>query len=407
MRGGTRLLSALIIGWMACGPFLAVAETGDIKQEVDALNTEVDQKQTRVDELDANIKKYKAKIAENEKAVASLQNSLALLENRIEEKQLAIQKTRTQMDIASIRMEDLQGKIKVDEETVARRQDALAAYVRQINESDGVSMMDIFLTRPSLSDFFSRVEQVKKIEQDLTRATKEVKASKAALETERVQVEQQRSDLEVRKKELETEQAELERDRSAKSSLVSATKGKESEYQRIVYELRQEQQSISSEIVDLRDTLKDKLNSADEALARGDVLLDWPVPVQRGISAHFHDRSYPFRNLFEHPGTDVPTPVGTPIRAAAGGYVAWTKVGKQYGNYIMIVHPGNIATVYAHLSRFAVSGDTYVDRGDIIGYSGGQPGMPGAGLSTGPHLHFEVRLNGIPVNAENYLPGAD
>lgn len=400
-------MSALIIGWMACGPFLAVAETGDIKQEVDALNTEVDQKQTRVDELDANIKKYKAKIAENEKAVASLQNSLALLENRIEEKQLAIQKTRTQMDIASIRMEDLQGKIKVDEETVARRQDALAAYVRQINESDGVSMMDIFLTRPSLSDFFSRVEQVKKIEQDLTRATKEVKASKAALETERVQVEQQRSDLEVRKKELETEQAELERDRSAKSSLVSATKGKESEYQRIVYELRQEQQSISSEIVDLRDTLKDKLNSADEALARGDVLLDWPVPVQRGISAHFHDRSYPFRNLFEHPGTDVPTPVGTPIRAAAGGYVAWTKVGKQYGNYIMIVHPGNIATVYAHLSRFAVSGDTYVDRGDIIGYSGGQPGMPGAGLSTGPHLHFEVRLNGIPVNAENYLPGAD
>ncbi|MBU1630090.1 M23 family metallopeptidase, partial [Patescibacteria group bacterium] len=89
---------------------------------------------------------------------------------------------------------------------------------------------------------------------------------------------------------------------------------------------------------------------------------------------------------------------------AAGGYVAWNKTGRMYGNYTMIVHPGGIATIYAHLSKFIAKPDTYVERGDVIGLSGGRPGDPGAGLSTGPHLHFEVRQDGIPVNAENFLP---
>ena len=142
----------------------------------------------------------------------------------------------------------------------------------------------------------------------------------------------------------------------------------------------------------------------DEALARGDLLLNWPVDPSSGIKVIFRDPTYPFRYLFEHPGTDIRASVGTPVKAAAGGYVAWNKKGRLYGNYVMIVHPGGIATVYAHLSKFAAKADTYVERQEVIGYSGGRPGDPGAGLSSGPHLHFEVREDGVPVDAENYLP---
>jgi murein DD-endopeptidase MepM/ murein hydrolase activator NlpD len=70
----------------------------------------------------------------------------------------------------------------------------------------------------------------------------------------------------------------------------------------------------------------------------------------------------------------------------------------------MIIHSNGFATLYAHMSRIDVDVDQYVARGQIIGLSGGRPGTAGAGFSTGPHVHFELRKNGIPVDPGPYLP---
>jgi murein DD-endopeptidase MepM/ murein hydrolase activator NlpD len=70
----------------------------------------------------------------------------------------------------------------------------------------------------------------------------------------------------------------------------------------------------------------------------------------------------------------------------------------------MIIHANGLATLYAHMSRLDVVQDQYVTRGQVIGLSGGRAGSPGAGFSTGPHLHFEVREDGIPVDPYKYLP---
>jgi len=394
---------------LAAADQTASDNTGDtsLKQEIDTLNGQVKNKESHVNELDSTIAKYKQKIAENESAVASLTNQVALLDNRIKEKQLDVERTKEEINIANLQIQSLAHQIELQEATIKRREDSLAEYVRQLQEADSVSVLDVFIARPSLSQFFTRLEEMKRIESDLTDATHSIKESKNQLEITKQDQEKRRTDLENQKKILEQEQLALETDKSAKISLVSLTQSRESEFQRVIYELRAEQQSVSDEISSLRDALKDKLDSVDVALARGDILLNWPIPVLKGISAHFHDPSYPFRRFFEHPGVDIPTDVGTPIHAAAGGYVAWNKVGKQYGNYVMLIHPGGIATVYGHLSRFVAKADTYVERGEIIGYSGGMPGTAGAGLSTGPHVHFEVRQNGIPVNPENFLPGID
>lgn len=407
MNGGKKFFVAAVAVSLLWNPFLVSADDAGLKQDIDTLNSQVKQHEDHVKELDSMIQKYKSRISQNEAAVASLQNQVALLDNRIGEKMLAVQRTKEQMDITNLQIQSLDREIQLRRTMIDQHQESLSDLLRELQQADQVSLLDVFMARPSLSEFFSHLEELNRLEQDLSDATEQVKMEKAQLEQDKAEADAHRAELQKRKQQLEKEQQSLEDNRGAKVSLATVTQSKEGEFQRVIYELRQEQQSEADAIASIRDRLKDKLDTVDESLARGDILLSWPIRPGRGISATFHDPTYPFRKFFEHPGTDLPTPVGTPVRSAAGGYVAWNRTGKQYGNYIMVIHPGGIATIYAHLSGFTARPDTYVERGDIIGYSGGRPGDEGAGLSTGPHLHFEVRQNGIPVNPENFLPSLD
>lgn len=398
----------VVASTMLGGSYLAMAQEAPsaVKDQVDALSGQVKQKEQRIKELESVIRKYKDRIQEQNSAQATLQNELSLLENRVAERELAIERTRTQIELANLEVQRVSSQLTLEEQRYAERRESLAAILSELQDAQSVSLLETFVTNPSLSDFFTRIEELELIQGDLAESVRALKDSKGTLEKKRTELEAYRLSLQDQKGQLEKEQYALEAERAAKSSLLAETSEKEAEFQRIMYELRQEQQIEADAASEIEDRLKEKLNSIDQALARGDILLNWPIFPKR-ISAYFHDPTYPFKKMFEHPGVDLPTPVGTPVKAAAGGYVAWTKVGKQYGNYLMVIHPGGVATIYAHLRSFNVKADTYVERGDVIGFSGGRPGDQGAGLSTGPHLHFEVRQNGIPVNPEQFLPSRD
>jgi murein DD-endopeptidase MepM/ murein hydrolase activator NlpD len=99
-----------------------------------------------------------------------------------------------------------------------------------------------------------------------------------------------------------------------------------------------------------------------------------------------------------HPGLDLGAPYGSAIHAAASGTVVWCGWMSGYGNLVMIDHGGGIATAYGHQSRIAVGCNQQVSQGQVIGYVGS------TGYSTGAHLHFEVRVNGTPVDPLGYLP---
>ncbi len=117
---------------------------------------------------------------------------------------------------------------------------------------------------------------------------------------------------------------------------------------------------------------------------------DWPARAR--ISSRFGAR---WGSM--HYGLDIAVPVGTPIRAAADGRVTWSGPRGSYGNLVIIDHGQKVETRYAHNSRLAVKAGETVKRGQIIAYSGN------TGRSTGPHLHFEIRYRGTPVDPEKYL----
>lgn len=375
-----------------------------MKEQVDELQSQVDERQGKIKQLDGTIANYRKRITEQESQSLSLQNQAVLLENRIEEKELALQRAMQEADLTTLRIQQLDVSIRLEEKAIEKRRAALGELLRRIRLADDVHPFQALVTGSSLSEYVSQLDELQRVQQETVNSAKQLHEAKEELQKTRNAQDERRDELLKQQAALERDRLALEEERSAKLSLLSLTQQKESEFQRILSELRGQQQEERSIIRELQDRLREQLNQADDVLARGDVLFQWPLIPGRGISAHFHDHTYPFRNLFEHPGIDLPVAVGTPVKAAAGGYVAWTRTGKQYGNYIMVVHAGGIATVYAHLSRFAVRPDTYVERGQVIGYSGGRPGDQGAGLSTGAHLHFEVRQGGIPVNPENFLP---
>ncbi len=128
------------------------------------------------------------------------------------------------------------------------------------------------------------------------------------------------------------------------------------------------------------------------------------MPVAGEITYGFHDPDYPFADSFEHTGIDIAVPVGTPVKAAAGGTVVSMVDGGSDYYYIAIKHNNNFISVYGHLSAVNVLPGQTVEQGEVIGLSGGEPGEPGSGpYTTGAHLHFEIQLNGLPVDPEDYL----
>ncbi len=375
-----------------------------LKDEIDTIQSQVRLKERSVKRLDDVITDYRARIEKQSSTAQTLAKQIELLEMHVLELEARIKRSRAEGERLDLELQSLEISIKEAEASLTLRRALLEQSLVQLAQSDAASPLVAMLAKGSMSVFVKQREQWRSLEQDLHRLTLEARMLKTTLEADRTKQEEAKKAQERELVALREAEEELEEERAAKTSLLAETRGREEEFRRIVADLKRDQASEADLLESLRSRLQNKLDSADEILARGDILLQWPVPTRRGVSAHFHDPTYPFRHLFEHSGTDIPVPVGTPVRAAAGGYVAWNRTGRQYGNYAMIIHPNGIATVYAHLSAFAAKPDTYVERGEIIGYSGGRAGDPGAGLSTGPHLHFEVRQNGIPVDPELFLP---
>lgn len=127
---------------------------------------------------------------------------------------------------------------------------------------------------------------------------------------------------------------------------------------------------------------------------------EWPVLHRsRTITSRFGWRKDPFnKSLRHHDGTDIGAPYGTPIHSAGRGSVIFSGFQKYYGHVVRIDHGVGYVTVYAHLSKRLVEEGQTVERGDVIGKLGS------SGRSTGPHLHYEIQVEGKPTDAEEFLP---
>ncbi|MEK7511888.1 MAG: peptidoglycan DD-metalloendopeptidase family protein [Patescibacteria group bacterium] len=374
-------------------------------QTVDELNDQIKNKQTEINDIKKKTAIYQKNIRIKQEEAASLKNELSILENKIAKTKLDIKSTETEIDKTKLEIRGNELNILSAEDTIDSHKNSLADTLQEIHKSDEENAIKIFLLNNSLSDFINNVEYTKDLQNGLQSTLQEIKAKKKELIKKKEELNSKQTELDSLKQELDIIKIELTGETTYKEDLLVKTKSSEQKFSTLYWQAKKEEENIDAEIKKLENAARTKLDQLKKDKPQlSDATLEWPV-VKNTITAYFHDPDYPFRYIFEHPAIDIRAKQGSPIKAAADGYVLKAKNGGMGYSYIALIHANGISTVYGHTSKIVVKDDEFVGKGEIIGYVGGTPGTPGAGrLTTGPHLHFEVRVNGIPVNALDYLP---
>jgi len=390
-------------------PFFGITlvEAQTSKQEIESLSSEISAKKEKVKELEQSIEEYKKKSDETRSQSVSLRNQLAVIENQLVQIELDIEITELKIETLELEIQELALGIADKEQVIVRQQKILGEIIRTLHYEQNKKYIEVVAAYDNFSDFYTRIQYVKSVEQDLSKSAKAIRLAKEKLEEKKDQTEAHKKSVETVKERLSQRKKDLEEQSAFRETLLAETRSNEATYNTLLANLRSQYRQIENEIAGIEQEVRRKMAQLDSSnrIVDSETLLSWPTQ-SRYVTAYFYDKSYPYRHIFEHNAIDIRAAQGTPIRAAKAGYIARARTcttATCYA-YVMIAHSDGISTVYGHLSRIVVTEDQFVLRGDVIGYSGATPGTVGAGpFTTGPHLHFEVRKGGIPVNPLDYL----
>ncbi len=361
-----------------------------LREQVQEASAEENDLLGRLDDVQGRRRQLDAKVGELDARIRDAEGQVRAAEAQLEGLQAEFVRAQTKLQVADG---------KVAEAKRALRDKAVAAYIGQ----PSAHAANLVLTAGSMRELAAAAGYMEVVVagqqraldrysslRDETVALREVaEATKDQAMTVRNQLLQQMNVLEAARQEQDTVRQEVLSHEAAQSALVNEVRSRKAEFQSQIAALKQESDAISG--------LLRGLQSGQVAGPSGKGVLSPPIPGAR-ITSTFGPRVHPiFHDVRYHDGLDYGAGHGTPIRAAGDGVVVYAGPRGGYGNTIVVDHGNALATLYAHQSSFTVSHGTQVTRGQVIGYVGS------TGFSTGPHLHFEVRSQGTPVDPLQYL----
>jgi len=368
---------------------------------VNNLSQQIEEQRQKIDAIADKINEYQNSINKVRNQSNTLKNQVYILDNQIAKTELDIEAKTEEVKVTELEINKVELEIEDNQQAINDQKKYLSAFIRLLDYYDDKDYLSVLLNNNSFSEFFDQINNIEGIEADLQKTLNRFQELITRYNAQKDELNNKRDQLSELLNKLESEKNSLQNQIGTKEYLIQETNNSEKKYQGLIGNLKQEQLAANNAVASMEAKLRQELEKKganEEFNNLADAVLGWPTSSRR-LTAYFHDPDYPYRNLFEHSGLDIGVKTGTPVMAAEAGYVAKVALGtKWYGNYIMIIHNNNLATLYAHLSSVSVKNDQYVSKGQVIGASGS------TGFASGPHLHFEVRSSGIPVNPLNYLP---
>lgn len=422
------LVLALVIG-LAAGfmPMQAEAATsGELKAQLDSLKL---QKAN----LDSELNKLRSQLSENNSEIERMVAEKNVIDQEIFLLYQQINNINNQIATYSMLIADKQEELVAAQTKYADLLEKNRERIQAMEEEGELSYWSVLFQANSFADLLDRVNMVQEIAAADRRRLDEL--NQAAVEVTEVKtvLEEEKQGLEETKKSLDETQAELEVKRQEADALLAELIAQGMEYELLVAQSEEAQAQLMLDIANkeyqydnaiYQEWLATSVPPATKPLPPSQTEPPetteptepgetteptepeeepdegWIVPINyTAFTSPFGEREAPTAGASTyHYGVDLAAPTGTPIYASRSGTVTTASYGSSSGYYVQIDHGDGYRSIYMHMTHYDVYAGQYVRQGQVIGYCGS------TGVSTGPHLHFGISLNGSYVNPANYIP---
>ena len=364
----------------------------DVRHQIDALSDQIDSAAANSTNLAGDVRAARARMDEVVATIDALDHELGLVRAQLAVKERGLREARTGLH------EQYQVLAITRTELAAARAD-VAAWAVETYMSAGSGVPEIAFSATAWNDLILAIGYLERVTEsgavaaqrfevllsDEERTGTEIEATEAALTAEVVSLDATRGEMERVQAELDAKRVELEAELEQQRSLLAAVEAQIAELEGELADLEKEENGIRTLIAERATT---------GGRAPGQLVRPVPGATSSGFGLRYHPiLAYPRM----HNGVDMNCNSGDSIVAAEAGTVILAGVKGGFGRTVLVDHGGGMVTLYAHQSGYAVSTGDKVGAGEVVGYCGS------TGLSTGPHLHFEVRLSGEAVNPAGYL----
>ena len=354
-------------------------------QTVSSLNS-------KLSKLDAEKTKIQKELKSIEKKKSSTMTKKAALDRQIDVTEHEVETINELIKALDTEVATVTEELNTALAKEQKENDDFLARVRIMEEEGSVSMLGIILSADSFSDMLTRTELIGDIVEGDRALMRTLAETRSSIEQKKKSIDDARAQQAQAKKNLVAKKSSLETQYKEANSLIKSLNMEAHEYEKALNEAEKAQEQARAELKKLLSSS----GSNSSTYVGGD--FRWPTKATY-ITSYYGSRKDPITKKSSfHTGIDIGASQGSEIYAANSGKVivaGWSSKG--YGNYVVVDHGGGKSTLYAHMSKIKTSKGATVSKGDVIGLVGS------TGWSTGPHLHFEILINGNHTNPMNYF----
>lgn len=387
----TRLVAALLTGLVLCGtPAYIGAEDEDLTNQLDQIQQQVNDQNTKKVDAETVIGSVSEQLRQIEEQLRQASAELGV----IQQQRVAVENDIT---INERQLQEAQKRLEGREAVFYKR-------VRDIYINGRLSYLDVVIGSKDFNDFANRLEVLRRIINSDINLINEIKKERADIEARKQQLEANRVKLVEIEKAVIAKQSEIEQKKAERNEVLQRAQNDRATAMQAIEELNASSAQVTA-LLKERQAARAAAAAAAAAAAeqaqsytwvQGSGQLGWPASGE--ITSPFGYRTHPiWGTTIYHAGIDIGVDEGVPVHAADGGTVVWSGWMGGYGYAVVIDHGNGLSTLYGHNSELVVSEGEAVGKGQVIAYAGS------TGNSTGPHVHFEVRVNGDPVDPMGYL----